>query len=116
MGPADPNYIPVYSEAKEAYRGITNTIENGSIEDRFRLGTVGALRIYGGVEALAKFKLPRGPERLPQDIKLGLGKKAPAASLACRKGMTAYLRGVPGTGYDQFLPQDVYGHLGFFSF
>ncbi|WP_439484237.1 RHS repeat-associated core domain-containing protein [Cyclobacterium plantarum] len=58
MGPVDPNYIPVYSEAKEAYSGITNTIENGSIEDKFRLGTVGVLSVYGGAEAFTKFKMP----------------------------------------------------------
>ncbi|WP_018475464.1 HNH endonuclease [Echinicola pacifica] len=58
MGPGDPNYVPIYSEAKEAYRGITNTIENGSTEDRFRLGTVAALSIYGGVEALSRIKIP----------------------------------------------------------
>ena len=50
MGPGDPNYIPFYSEVKDAYRGISNTIENGSTEDRFRLGTVGALSIYGGIK------------------------------------------------------------------
>lgn len=34
---------------------------------------------------------------------------------ACRKGMAAYLGGVPGTGYDQFPAQDPDGHLGILS-
>ncbi|MBW3469829.1 hypothetical protein EGN73_18695 [Arthrospiribacter ruber] len=72
MGPGDPNYIPIYSEVKDAYRGISNTIENGSTEDRFRLGTVGALSVFGGVEAFSKFRMPN-KVGIPSSVKTPYG-------------------------------------------
>jgi RHS repeat-associated protein len=57
IGSLGPNYIPVYSEAKDAYKKVNETFEDGSIEDKWRLGTIGALSIYGGTKALSKPKV-----------------------------------------------------------
>ncbi len=54
----DPNYIPLYSEAKEAYKGISQTLEEGTTEDRFRLGTVAVIGAFGGLKSFSRFKNP----------------------------------------------------------